>query len=112
VKDADGRPVPGAVVKFESALPLGGAPHPVTTETAGDGGYRVENAFGYGQTVSVEKDGYLALHREIVFEDTVNRLDLELEPQGRTLPGFCAWISILALPGGLLAVRAVGRRKK
>ncbi len=111
VRDADGRPVPGATVKFESVLPLSGAPYPVTTETADDGGYLIENAFGYGQTVSVEKDGYLPLHREVVFEGTVNQLYLELEPQGRTVPGFSAWMGVFALSGGLLAARA-GKRGK
>ncbi len=113
VRDTDGRPVPDATVRFESALPLFGAPYPVTTETAGDGGYLVANAFGYVQSVSVEKEGYLPLHREISFENTTNRLDLELEPeppQAQTAPGFSAWMGILALPGGLLAVRARRRR--
>ncbi|MCM2466254.1 carboxypeptidase-like regulatory domain-containing protein [Methanoculleus oceani] len=114
VRDTDGHPVPGATVRFESTLPLFGAPYPVTTETAGDGGYLIANAFGYGQNVSVEKDGYLPLHREISFENTTNRLDLELEPeppQAQTAPGFSAWMGILALSGGLSAVRA-GRRHK
>ncbi|WP_332450059.1 hypothetical protein, partial [Methanoculleus sp.] len=39
VRDADGRPVPNATVRFESTLPLAWGPHPVTTGTAGDGGY-------------------------------------------------------------------------
>ena len=115
VRDVDGRPVPNATLRSESALPLASGPHPVTTETAGDGGYLVENAFGYGQTVSVEKDGYLPLHREVVFENITNRLDLELEPeppQARTAPGFSAGMGILALAGGLLAVRAGRRRER
>ena len=113
VRDSDGRPVPGATVRFESVLPLSGAPYPLATETAGDGSYLIENAFGYGQTVSVEKNGYLPLHREVVFEETVNRLDLELEPepQGWGVPGFSAGIGVLALSGGLLAVRVARRRR-
>ncbi|WP_054848488.1 hypothetical protein [Methanoculleus chikugoensis] len=87
----------------------------MTTGTAGDGGYLVENAFGYGQNISVEKEGYLPpLHREVVFENITNRLDLELEPeppQARTAPGFSAGMGILALAGGLLAVRARRRRE-
>ena len=111
VRDADGRPVPGATVTFESVLPFFGAPYPLTTGTAGDGSYLIENAFGYGQTVSVEKDGYRPLRREVVFENITNRLDLELEPEGRTVPGFSAGMGVLALAGGLLAARA-GRRRK
>lgn len=112
VRDADGRPVPDATVRFESVLPLAWGPHPVTTETADDGGYLIANAFGYAQSVSVEKEGHLPLHREVVFENTTNRLDLELEPeppQARTAPGFSAGMGIFALAGGLLAARA-GRR--
>ncbi len=112
VRDVDGRPVPDATVRSESALPLFGAPYSVTTGTADDGGYLIENAFGYGQNISVEKEGYHPLHREVVFENITNRLDLELEPeppQARTAPGFSAGMGILALAGGLLAVRG-GRR--
>lgn len=113
VRDAEGRPVPGATVKFESVLPISGAPYPVTTETAGDGGYLIANAFGYGQNISIEKDGYQSLHREVFFENTTNHLDLELEsepPQGRTVPGFSAWMGVFALLAGLLAARAGKRR--
>jgi hypothetical protein len=115
VRDTDGRPVPGATVRFESVLPLAWGPHPVTTGTAGDGGYLVANAFGYAQNVSVEKEGYLPLHREVSFENTTNRLDLELEPeppQEQTVPGFSAWTGILALSGGLLAARAARGRER
>ncbi|ABN57679.1 MULTISPECIES: peptidase associated/transthyretin-like domain-containing protein [Methanoculleus] len=115
VRDIDGRPVPDATVKFESVLPLAWGPHPVTTETAGDGGYLIENAFGYAQNISVEKEGYLPLHRDVVFENTTNQLDLELEPgppQARTAPGFSAAMGILALAGGLLAVRAARGRER
>ena len=112
VRDADGCPVPGATVRFESVLPLASGPHPVTTGTADDGGYLITNAFGYGQTISVEKEGYQPLHREVSFENTTNRLDLEVEPpQEQTVPGFSAWTGILALSGGLLAARA-GRGRK
>lgn len=111
VRDADGRPVPGATVRFESVLPLASGPHPVTTGTADDGGYLIANAFGYGQNISVEKEGYQPLHREVSFENTTNRLDLELEPQGPAVPGFSAWMSVLALSGGLLAARAMRGRK-
>jgi hypothetical protein len=110
VKDADGRPVPDATVRFESVLPLAWGPHPVTTGSAGDGGYLIENAFGYGQNISVEKEGYLPLHREVSFENITNRLDLELEPEGLAVPGFSAGMGVLALLGGVLAVR--GRRKE
>jgi hypothetical protein len=115
VTDTDGHRVPGASVTFASVLPLSGTSKPVTTETDGDGGYLIENAFGYAQNITVEKDGYLPLHREVVFENTTNRLELTLEPeqepQSQPVPGFCAWMGALALPaGGLLAARAGKRR--
>jgi len=116
VRDIDGRPIPDATVRFESVLPLAWGPHPVTTGTAGDGGYLIESAFGYAQNVSVEKEGYLPLHREVVFENITNRLDLELEPeppQTQTAPGFSAGMGVVALAGGLLlAVRAAGAGMK
>jgi len=114
VRDVDGRPVPGATVRFESVLPLVSGPHPVTTGTADDGGYLIANAFGYDQNISVEKEGYQPLHREASFENTTNRLDLILEPeppQEQAVPGFSGGMGILALAGGLLAVRA-GRRER
>ena len=78
VRDIDGQPVRDATVRFASTLPLAWGPHPVTTMTAGDGSYLITNAFGYGQTISVEKEGYLPLHREVGFENTTSRLDLSL----------------------------------
>ncbi|KLK88080.1 hypothetical protein SZ63_03150 [Methanoculleus sediminis] len=115
VRDTDGRPVSGATVTVKSGLPLAWGPHRVTTGTAGDGGYLIENAFGYAQNISVEKEGYLPLHRDVSFENITNRLDLELEPeppQARTAPGFSAGMGILALAGGLLAVRAARGRER
>lgn len=114
VQGTDGRPVPDATVRFASVLPLASGPRPVTTETAGDGSYLIVNAFGYAQTVSVEKEGYLPLHREVVFENTTNRLDLELEPEPprvQTTPGFSAGMGVIALSCGLLAVHAGKRRR-
>jgi len=111
VRDADGWPVRDATVRFASALPLAWGPHPVTTMTAGDGSYLITDAFGYGQTISVEKEGYLPLHREVVFENTTSRLDLELEPEPpQTVPGFTAGAGVIALSCGLLAIRAKKRR--
>ncbi len=120
VTDTDGHPVPGATVTFASVLPLSGTSRPVTTETDGDGGYLIENAFGYAQNITVEKEGYLPLRREVVFENITNRLELQLEPDpeqeqalpGQTVPGFCALMGVLALPaGGLLAARS-GKKEK
>ncbi len=118
VTDTDGHPVPGASVTFASVLPLSGTPSHRTTETDGDGGYLIENAFGYAQNITVEKDGYLPLRREVVFENSTNRLELTLEPApeqeqvppSQSAPGFCTWMGALALPAGLLAARSGKRR--
>ncbi|NLB00256.1 MAG: carboxypeptidase regulatory-like domain-containing protein [Methanomicrobiales archaeon] len=113
VRDIDGQPVRDATVRFASTLPLAWGPHPVTTMTAGDGSYLITNAFGYGQTISVEKEGYLPLHREVVFENTTSRLDLELEPEEppQTVPGFTAGAGVIALSCGLFAIHAKRRQK-
>ncbi|MCE5337938.1 MAG: carboxypeptidase-like regulatory domain-containing protein [Methanomicrobiaceae archaeon] len=102
VMDTDGNPVPGASVRFESVLTLDGEPLSVTAVTGENGGYLVEGAPGYRQTVAVEKEGYSSLRREVVFENLTNELDLELEPLPRTVPGFGPAVGVLSLMGALL----------
>ncbi|MDD2473371.1 MAG: carboxypeptidase-like regulatory domain-containing protein, partial [Methanoculleus sp.] len=78
VTDPDGNPIPGASVRFESVLTLDDEPLAVTATTGADGGYRAEGAPGYRQTVTVEKEGYSPLRRDVVFENLTNELDLEM----------------------------------
>ncbi|WP_301662798.1 carboxypeptidase regulatory-like domain-containing protein [Methanoculleus frigidifontis] len=114
VTDTDGHRIPGATVTFASVLPLSGTSKHVTAETDGDGGYLIQNAFGYAQTITVERDGYITLHREVVFENTTNRLELTLEPEPeeKAVPGFGAWIAAIAVSGGLLAARSRRRLRE
>ncbi|MDD4255070.1 MAG: carboxypeptidase regulatory-like domain-containing protein [Methanofollis sp.] len=105
VTDPAGNPVPGAVVRFESEIMLEDNPLAATTVTGPDGRYLVENAIGYRQTITVGKEGYLPLRREVVFENLTNTLDLEMEPEGRTVPGFDLSVGVLALLLALIVRR-------
>jgi len=108
VTDADGRPVPGSQVRFESVLPVSTSPWILKATTGADGSYLIEHAFGYGQKVSVDMKGYLPLSRKADFSNTTNRLDLVLEqiPEEQAAPGFSAPACVLALSCGLFAVRS------
>lgn len=109
VTDREGSPVPGASVRFESVLTLDGEPLRATTATGDDGGYLIEDAPGYRQTVTVEKEGYSPLRQEFIFENLTNELDLELEPSSRTVPGFGPAVGVLSLMGALLIL--LGRKQ-
>jgi hypothetical protein len=108
VTDAVGSPVPGASVRFESVFTLDGESIAGTNVTGEDGRYLVEDALGYRQTVTVEKEGYSTLREEFIFENLTNTLDLELEPLPRTVPGFGSAFAALAFTGALLLV---GRKR-
>ena len=107
VTDTGGNPVPGALVRFESVFTLDDEPLAGTNVTGEDGGYLV-TAPGYRQTVTVEKEGYSPLRREMVFENLTDTLDLELEPLARTVPGFGPALAVLSLTGALLLI---GRKR-
>ncbi|QSZ67193.1 carboxypeptidase regulatory-like domain-containing protein [Methanofollis aquaemaris] len=109
VTDPGGTPIAGATVRFESEFSLDNDPISVTTMTDDDGHYLIEDAIGYQQNLTVSKEGYLPLQREIIFENLTNTLDLELEPRSRTTPGFDLRVGIPALLGALL-VYLVRRR--
>lgn len=108
VTDPDGNPIPGASVRFESVLTLDDEPLAVTATTGADGGYRAEGAPGHRQTVTVEKEGYSPLRRDVVFENLTNELDLEMKPLPRTVPGCGLPAAVLALLGALL----LGRKRR
>jgi hypothetical protein len=97
VTDREGNPVSGALVRFESVLTLNDEPLSVSDTTDEDGCYLVESAFGYKQTVTVGKDGYLPFESEIVFENKTNELDLAIESEVTEAPGFAAVAGVLAL---------------
>ena len=81
----------------------------VTNATERDGRYLIENALGYRQTIIVQKEGYLSLQREIIFENLTNELDLELEPSGQEVPGFGLQTGIIGVLGALLIF--LGKKK-
>ena len=107
VTDPGGNPIPGASVRFESGIGLApdNTPLAVTTVTGPDGRYLIEDAIGYQQTIRVDKEGYLSLGREVVFENLTNTLDLKMDPEGRNAPGFGLLIGVFALLGASLLLR-------
>jgi hypothetical protein len=109
VTDPEGNPIHNASVRFESVFELDDEPLSVANTTGRDGRYLIENAIGYDQTVIVQKEGYLPLQREIIFENLTNELDLELEPSGKEVPGFCLQAGIIGVLGALLVLQ--GRKK-
>ncbi len=100
VTDPEGNPIHNASVRFESVFDLDDEILSVTNTTERDGRYLIENALGYRQTIIVQKEGYLPLQREIVYE-----LDLELEPSGQEVPGFGLQTGIIGVLGALLILR-------
>ena len=113
VTDLKGNPIHNVSVRFESVFWLdGGEDFSEANTTGRDGRYLIENALGSRQTVSVQKEGYLTLQREIIFEDVTNELDLKLEPSGRATLGFDLQIGIIGALGALLVFLEVRRRKE
>lgn len=107
--DPGGTPIAGASVRFESTFSLDNEPLSVTTTTDDDGHYLIEDAIGYRQNVTVRKEGYLPLQRDIVFENLTNELDLELEPLSQTTPGCDLLPGIPALLGAPLIYPVRGK---
>jgi len=87
----DGQPVSGAIIRSESES------WPASAESGPDGLYRINNARGYRQNLSVEKDGYIPVSSTIVFAQNVNTADFTLEPATKPSPGFAGFICILAI---------------
>ncbi|MBP2146611.1 hypothetical protein J2129_002065 [Methanofollis sp. W23] len=92
VTDPDGTPVPGATVRFESAVSLENRPLSATATTDDDGHHLIKDAVGHSR-----KEGYPPLQREIVFEHLTDGLDLDLEPRSQTIPGYDLRTGISAL---------------
>ncbi|HOI58494.1 MULTISPECIES: hypothetical protein [unclassified Methanoculleus] len=109
VTDPEGNPIHNASMRFESVFELDDEPLSVTNTTGRDGRYLIEKAIGYDQTIIVQKEGYLPLQREIIFENLTNELDLELEPSGKEVPGFCLQAGIIGILGALLVLQ--GKKK-
>ena len=111
VTDPEGRPVPNAIVKFESNLFVNKTPHmnqvaedtrlSTTTHTGTDGTYYINVAWGDIQDVSVTKDGYLNYSRTgITLTNESNTIDFQMTPQPRqtaSTPGFLFFSVVTAI---------------
>lgn len=108
ITDPDGRPVPGAVVKFESNLFVNKTPHmnqvdedtrlSSTTRTAPDGTYRINSAWGKNQTIRITKEGYTSLLRpEISLVTENNTINFQMVPETGLIPAASGFTVIPAL---------------
>jgi sugar lactone lactonase YvrE len=120
VTDPDGRPVPDAVVRFESNLVLRktqmqnwvdqDTPLSSTISTGTDGTYHFNVVWGDKQNVSVTKDGFLNYSRTgINLTNESNTIDCQLTPLARqtaSAPGFLFFPVVFAIIlAWLIAVR-------
>jgi hypothetical protein len=94
----EGHPIAGATVQLESET------LPVTVESETDGSYHINNAYGYHQKISVEKNGYTNVTKKITFDQNLNTLDFTLEPTTQPASGFTAVLCLVALLGSVLIV--------
>lgn len=103
VTAADGNPVSGADVVFESGIGLSWNKTPlrVTVVTGDDGVYQAENLIGYQQNVTVQKDGYLPFRSENIFENRTSIYDVILEPTEPIASGSILMACIPVLSAGL-----------
>lgn len=100
VTDLNGRPLEGATVRTEFFMTYDVQSVVVTSGT--DGSYRINNAHGFRQNISVEKTGYISVSKEIVFDQNVNTADFTLTPVPQPTPGFTGISGLIALAGVIL----------
>jgi len=86
ILDPKGQPVSNASVIFERMHE--NTPVVVTTKTGSDGMYKMKKAIGFFQRVTVKKEGYQTIERELIFKVYDNELNLTLTPVGTSVPGF------------------------
>lgn len=104
VVDSKGQPIPNASIIFERTG--GNKTVEVTTKSGVDGSYNMKKTFGINQKITVQKEGYQTLVREVAFRNYYNELNLSLVPKGRLVPGFNFEVAISAILIGLLLVDA------
>lgn len=95
VVDSKDQPVSNASIIFERMRENN--PVIVTTKTGSDGMYKMKKAIGFYQRVTVKKEGYQTLVREVTFKVYNNELNLTLIPQERSVPGFDFAMAISAI---------------
>ncbi len=91
----DDHPVEGATVRTEFSRPYDTKSVTVQSET--DGTYRINNAYGYLQKISVEKEGYANVTKEMVFKENLNTVDFTLEPTTKPVSGFTTILGLGAI---------------
>jgi len=98
----DGRPVEGATVRTE--FPRSYDTKTVIVQSEADGTYRINNAHGFHQKISVEKNGYANVTKEMTFTQNVNTADFILEPTTKPASGFTTVFCLGAIFGTLLII--------
>ncbi|MFA5267376.1 MAG: carboxypeptidase-like regulatory domain-containing protein [Methanoregula sp.] len=108
VLDNTGRPVPGATVRFISELTVDGTNLTSTTLSDNNGNWRIKIAWGNHQNISMTRDGYDPVTREITFSNETNVMDFTLTPKPKPIPVFFPVI-LMAIIFGYLVIHS---RKK
>jgi hypothetical protein len=98
----DGRPIEGATVRTE--FPRAYDTKTVTVQSETDGSYWINNAHGFSQKISVEKNGYTNVTKEMTFKQNVNTADFVLDPTTKPASGFTNVLCLVALLGTLLII--------
>ena len=101
VTDKQGLPLANVSVSSESDLTLDNKPFEVHTQTGSDGIYQMHGVLGYRQKIHVEKEGYVPLTQEIVFENETNERNFELGSRSVFTPGFGIPLCLTAIISGL-----------
>jgi hypothetical protein len=104
ISDQQGLPLANVSVSSESDLTLDNKPFEVHTQTGSDGTYLIKGALGYRQKISVDKEGYVPLTQEIVFENEMNERNFELGPRSNFAPGFGIPLCLTALLSGIVVL--------
>jgi len=106
VTDAEGLPVSGAIVRFESNLTYQSTPLSATNVTGPDGMYHIDVAWGNQQNTTITKDGYSKyIQTEITFQNESNVMNFQLTRKPRPTHGFMSLLGISAVVLGYLIIR-------
>jgi len=98
----DEHPIEGATVRTEFFMTYD--TQSVTVESEADGSYRINNAHGFNQKISVEKNGYANVTKEMSFNKNVNTVDFTLEPTTQPASGFTAVLCLVAILGSVMLI--------
>lgn len=102
IRTLDGHPIEGATIRTEFSRVYD--TKSVIVESEADGSYRINDAHGFNQKISVEKNGYVNVTREMTFKQNVNTVDFILEPTTKPAPGFTGILCLGAVLGTLLII--------